>query len=302
MKGLVLAACLLAFAWGSASAAESPAAPAGSEQLLREQKHFLECLAVVYHPSFWISYNGRLYFQIKDQSQLRKLDVMKSARAQYAAFTDFRARYNLAAEALADSGLPEADQRKILLPFSDSNPNLTPTLTKSFRILTRYQVVQKFGEGDALLREGEDVSFVMDINAATAGTSGTNAWLVREGTKVYTASDGSKQTVEAFTSVGLSPDDATILLRASAAFHKRAEAINHQLAEAKTHREFADSLARADDSNPYLQYQVAVAYFEGKGAPKDEKLGLEWMKRAAQNGSGDAKAYLEKLPAPLNGK
>jgi hypothetical protein len=270
--------------------------------MLREQKHFLECLAVVYHPAFWISYNGGLYFQIKDQSQLRKLDVMKAARAQYTAFTDFRARYNLAAEALGDSGLPEAAQRRILLPFSDSNPNLTPTLTKPFRVVKLYQVVQKFGEGDALLREGDEVCFAMGFNATTADGAGTNAFLVREGTKVYTASDGSRHTVEAFTSVGLSPDDATILLRASAGFRKKAETINQQLAEAKTHREFAEALARADDRNPYLQYQVAMAYFEGKGTPKDEKQGLEWMKRAAQNGSGDAKSYLDKLTAPPNEK
>lgn len=297
MKRLFLAVSFFAFACLSPWAAEPPA-PAVSEQLLREQKHFLECLAVVYHPAFWISYNGALYFQIKDQGQLRKLDAMKAARAQYTAFTDFRARYNLAAEALADSGLPDADQPKILLPFSDSNPNLTPTLTKPFRVLNRFQVMQKSGEGDALLREGDEVCFVMDFEAATAGGSGTNAWVVREGTKVYTASDGSKQTVEAFSRVGLLSQDTALLLRASAAFRKKAEAINQQIADAKTHREFADSLARADDRNPYLQYQVAMAYFEGKGTPKDEKLGLEWMKRAAQNGSGDAKAYLDKLTAP----
>ena len=301
MKRLFMAVAFLSFACVSAGAADPPSS-AVSEQMLREQKHFLECLGVVYHPAFWISYNGAPYFQIKDQGQLRKLDAMKAARAQYAAFTGFRARYDLAAEALTDSGLPEATQRKILLPFSDSNPNLTPTLTKPFRVLSHYQLVQKFGEGDALLREGDTICFVMDFGAETAAGSGTNAWLVREGTKVYTAPDGSKQTVEAFTSVGLSPDDTAILVRASAAFRKKAEAINQQLAESKTHREFTDSLARADDRNPYLQYQVAMAYFEGKGTPKDEKLGLEWMKRAAQNGSGDAKAYLEKVSAPLNGK
>jgi TPR repeat protein len=42
-----------------------------------------------------------------------------------------------------------------------------------------------------------------------------------------------------------------------------------------------------------LQYQIAKAYLDGKGTDKDEQQALEWMKRAAKNGSGDAAAYLE---------
>ncbi len=52
--------------------------------------------------------------------------------------------------------------------------------------------------------------------------------------------------------------------------------------------------ARATDSNPYMQYLLAKAYLEGKGTERDEKLGMEWMRRAARSGSGDATAYLER--------
>jgi TPR repeat protein len=34
---------------------------------------------------------------------------------------------------------------------------------------------------------------------------------------------------------------------------------------------------------------------EGKGTEKDEALGMVWMKKAANDGSGDATTYLEGL-------
>ena len=46
-----------------------------------------------------------------------------------------------------------------------------------------------------------------------------------------------------------------------------------------------------------MEYLLAKSYLEGSGTAKDEKLGLEWMKRAAKNGSGDASAYLENVNA-----
>jgi TPR repeat protein len=47
-----------------------------------------------------------------------------------------------------------------------------------------------------------------------------------------------------------------------------------------------------------MQFLLGRAYLEGKGTGKDEKLGLDWIKRAARNGSGDAKSYLEKIEPP----
>ena len=299
MKRLLLAGALLVGAVAGAAAAEQAAPamaePVVSEQLLREQKHFLECLAVVYHPAFWISYNGSLYFQPKDDAQARQLEVMKNARAGYAAFTDRKARHELAARALVESGVTEKWQRQLLLPYTEGNPNLTPTIPKAFRVLNQYKVLEPPRGGDALLQDGDNVYFVMDFGHGSSDGSGTNAFLVREGTKVYTTAEGEKKTITAFTSVGLSSEETTILVRVSAAFRKQAEALGRQLAELKQHRSFVESLARANDQNPFLEYQVAIAYFEGKGTEKNEPLGLEWMRKAARNGSGDAKAYLEKV-------
>ena len=44
-----------------------------------------------------------------------------------------------------------------------------------------------------------------------------------------------------------------------------------------------------------MEYLFARCYLDGKGTEKDEKLGMEWMNRAAKSGSGDAISYLEKL-------
>jgi len=60
-------------------------------------------------------------------------------------------------------------------------------------------------------------------------------------------------------------------------------------------QEFEDYKARANDSSPYLEYLLAKAYLEGRGTEKDERLGMEWMNRAAKNGSGDASSFLEAL-------
>jgi TPR repeat protein len=45
-----------------------------------------------------------------------------------------------------------------------------------------------------------------------------------------------------------------------------------------------------------MEYLLAKAFLEGTGTPKDEKLGLLWMNKAAHDGSGDASTYLEGLP------
>ena len=59
-----------------------------SAQMFSEQKHFLECLAAVYSPAFWISYTDSLYFQAKNEAQLQQLEAMKAARSKYLVLTN----------------------------------------------------------------------------------------------------------------------------------------------------------------------------------------------------------------------
>jgi len=94
----------------------------------------------------------------------------------------------------------------------------------------------------------------------------------------------------------LSKEETAVLDQVVAALRKKAASLEQELARAKPaeeSQEFQDLKARANDSNPYMQYLLARAYLEGKGTGKDEKLGLTWMRKAAQNGSGNATAYLD---------
>ena len=43
---------------------------------------------------------------------------------------------------IAASGIGESWQKKILLPFSATNQNLTPTLDRPVRVIPRYKVLQ----------------------------------------------------------------------------------------------------------------------------------------------------------------
>jgi TPR repeat protein len=160
-------------------------------------------------------------------------------------------------------------------------------------------VVQSLGGGDVLLQpDGNSPCFVMRFGRGVSDGSGTNAWLIKEGVKSLRTPAGEYTHAEAFTSVSLSKEETAALDQVVAALRRKAAALNQDLARTKGTegaREFQDLKARASDSNPYLQYLLARAYLEGKGTDKDEKLGLTWMKKAAQNGSGDATAYLEKL-------
>ena len=76
--GLLLCLGVLAQSSGNASSPEDLGA-----RKLSEEKHFLECLADVYSPAFWISYSNSLYFQLKSEAQLRQLEAMKAARSNY---------------------------------------------------------------------------------------------------------------------------------------------------------------------------------------------------------------------------
>jgi hypothetical protein len=263
-------------------------------QMLAERKHFLECLAAVYSPAFWISYNDTLFFQAKNEAQVRQLEAMKLARSSYLALTNRETRHAIAAQVIAASGIDENWQRKILLPFSTTNQDLTPTLGKPLRVIPRYKVLQPLTHGDALLQDNATTYFVMNFGRGANDASGTNAVVIKEGVKTY--SDGGEfKTVEAFTNVSLSQEEQAVLTPVAAAFQRQAASLAQQIDAPKAREEFEDCKARATDSNPYMEYLLAKCYLEGKGTDKNETLGMEWMNKAAKSGSGDAISYLEKL-------
>ena len=278
----------------SAQPASTNAPPGGtSRQMLIEQKHFLECLAYVYSPGLWISYQGSLYFAPRTETQWQQLQGLKEARSRYLALTNRELRHSLTAQALAASGLEAAWQQKLLLPYSETNQDLTPTLGRRVTVVPQYEVLQTLPGGDALLRDKEEACFVMDFGRGAADVFRTNALLLREGTKTYTTVNGGTKTVDAFTDVALNHDEIAILRRAVAAFQRSAAALTPRLANTKAAQEFESYKARATDASPYMQYMLARCYLEGNGTARDEKLGLEWMNRAAKNGSGDARTYLD---------
>jgi TPR repeat protein len=279
--------------WGAAAA--QPDGGGYEDPMSRERKHFLESLSYVYSPQFWISYNAGLYFAVFTEQQAQQLDTLKLARSQYASLTDPRRRHELAAHGIAASGVDESWRRKLLLEYSDANQNLTPTLGKRVMILPAYRILQRLGNGDALLQDlAGTVFFAMNHGRAADDAGCTNGLFVKEGEKTYTTKSGTQNTVEAYASVGLSAAERLVLQRVSSEFRKEAAAIQKPAVIAAQDRsEFELLKTRATDSNPYMQFLVAKAYLEGKGTPKDEQLGLEWMRRAQSNGSGDAKSYID---------
>ncbi len=292
---VILLGCLLACLGLRAQSTGGSAAPQElSDRLLAEEKHFLECLAAVYSPAYWFSYNDSLYFQAKNEAQVRELQAMKAARALYVALTNQATRHALAAKGIAASGIGGAWQRKLLLPLSTTNLNLTPTLGRPLRILPRYKVLKSLAEGDALLQDDNTTYFVMNFGRGADDASGTNAFLIKEGVKAYSESGGFK-TVEAFSNASLSKEEKAVLARVAAAFQKQATSVGQEGASPKAAQEFEDCKARATDSNPYMEYMLAKCYLDGRGTDKDERLGMEWMNRAARSGSGDALDYLEKI-------
>jgi TPR repeat protein len=187
---------------------------------------------------------------------------------------------------------------------------LTPTRELTIRYLPKYRVAQTFPGGDVLLVDGDDLCFVMGFGRAPDDAAHTNAVLVREGTKSFKTPAGEYLQTEAFTNAGLSRDEIAVLRKAVAGF--MAEAASLKLTNAVLSRasgnpaapsqeppvsaaadEFLAHKMRARDDSPYIQFLLAKDYLQGIGTAKDEKLGLEWMQRAAANGSGDAKAYLQ---------
>ena len=287
--GLLLCAAALAQSTGWSA---SPGDP--NERMLSERKHFVECLASVYSPAFWISYNDSLYFQPGNEAQLQQLDAMKAARAKYVALTNRETWHEIAAKAIAASGIESAWQRKILLPFSTTNQYLTPTLGKPLRVIPRYKVLQSLAHGDALIQDAETTYFVMNFGRGADDAAGTNLCLIKEGVKSYSDGGGFK-TVAAFENVSLSTEEKAVLTRVAAAFQRQAASLVREINAPKATEEFEDCKARATDSNPYMEYLLARCYLEGKGTDKNGTVGMEWMIRAAKSGSGDAISYLEKL-------
>jgi len=262
--------------------------------MLAEQKSFVECLSCVYSPGWWFSYRDALYFQPRTRAQAQQLEAMKATRSGYLALTNHEARHKLTAQIIAESGISPSWQLKLLLPYSATNQTLTPTLDKPVRVVPKYTVLQSLASGDALIKEDAATYFVMNFGRGADDAGSTNALLIREGVKSYSAGGGF-QAFEAFANVSLNREETAVLNRVAAAFQRQAAALGQEISNRKHGQEFEDYKARASDSSPYLEYLLAKAYLEGRGTEKNEPLGLEWMNRAARNGSGDASAYLETL-------
>ena len=274
----------------SAGSASLP--PSLDEQMLSEQKNFAECLSCVYSPAWWFSYNDSLYFQPRNEAQVRQLEAMKAARSSYQALTNQEVRHALTARLIAESGISPTWQKKILLPLSATNQTLTPTLDRPLRVVPKFTIVRSLASGDALIQDDASVYFVMNFGRGTDDAAGTNALLIKEGVKSYSSGGGFK-TVEAFADVALSREETAVLNRVVAACQKEAAALEQEISISKYREEFEGYKARASDSSPFVEYQLAKAYLEGRGTGTNESLGLDWMNRAARNGSGDAKTYLE---------
>ncbi len=302
--------------------------------LIEEQKHFLNCLAYVYSPALWISYDNNVYFGLKTEEQATNVQNMVAQRNNYVAFTNRLARYQLAARVLAQSGLDESWQKKLLLPHSETNYNLTPTLGRDPVLVSPYLVLDLSGEGvlntnvfnkdEALVRVPVGTN-VLTFLATQWGHAppdilGTNLWVVEkeketERTRRYATAMGF-QTVPVLACVNLNKEEQAALSRASAAFEKAAQSLTIPAPQERvpepvpavardtarpavvrdTAREIFNSyLASANDSLPSMQFLVGKCYYEGQGTPKNEKLGLEWLNKAAKNGSGEALDYLDNL-------
>jgi TPR repeat protein len=284
---LLLCLTLLAQSAGGASPP-----PNGDEQMLSEQKNFVECLSRVYSPGWWFSYNNSLYFQPRNEVQAKQLEAMKAARSSYQALTNHEVRHALTARLIAESGISPTWQKQILLPFSATNQTLTPTLDRPLRVVPKFTILRSLASGDALIQDDASVYFVMSFGRGADDVAGTNALLIKEGVKSFSAGGGFK-TIEAFEDVALSTEETAVLNRVMAACQKEAAALGQKISLSKYREEFEGYKARASDSSPFIEYQLARAYLEGRGTETNESLGLDWMNRAARNGSGDAKTYLE---------
>jgi TPR repeat protein len=297
MKGVFIATVLLSTSLWGHTAGSDPLAEPQSERMILEEKHFVECLAYVYSPQLWISYRGSLYFAPKDDTASRQVEALKAARSRYVALTNRETRHEVAADVIAASGIDKKWQQKLLLPYSEAQQNLTPTLNRAFRTVNSYKVLQSFQEGDALLQDQEGTYLVMDFARASAKEPPKNLYLIKEGERAFASKSGDYQRVEAYSSLALSAEETKMLNRVVAAFQRKAADLARELSGFKSQQDFTDLKTRATDNNPYIQYLLARCYLDGKGTQKDERLGMEWMQKADKNGSGDAKSYLQSRQA-----
>ena len=75
-----------------------------------------------------------------------------------------------------------------------------------------------------------------------------------------------------------------------------AEAAKAQIKQDKNDvKQFEFYKRRAEEGSDDAQYQLGVRYLAGKGTPKDEKLGREWLGKAAKQGHSLAKKQLAEL-------
>jgi hypothetical protein len=265
-----------------------------TERGVLEEKHFVECLAYVYSPPLWVSYRGSLYFAPKDETTERQVEALKTARSRYVVLTNREARHDIAESVIAASGIDKQWQQKLLLPYSEVQQNLTPTLNRPFLIVNSYKMVQSVDEGDALLQDEQGNAFwVMDLGRGIPRGTSTNLYLIKEGEKAFATKAGDYQKVQAFSNLALSAEETSALNRVVAACQNKASALARELTGFKAQQQFADLKARATDNNPYMEYLLARCYLDGKGTERDERLGMEWMRKAEKNGSGDAKTYLQ---------
>lgn len=309
---LALTALLVLSPLGVRMCAGSVAGPVGrDERLLFEQKHFLSYLAYAYNPALWISFRDALYFIPKTEAQWRQVEALKAERAQYVVFTNRQARHELAAKVLAESGLEPNWQARLLLPYSPTNQDLIPSTKRPLSILDRYRVLQSFPDepGDVVIESHGAIGYVMGFGRGTADAGRTNAVLIREGMKTYTTETKERRTVDAYTNVALTRAEIAVLNRAATAFQQKAQTLTlpasvvqrqapppvWQPGGSDARQQFENYKARATEASPHIEFQLALAYLEGRGTAQNEKLGLQWMQKAAEDGSGDATAYLEKL-------
>ena len=134
--------------------------------------------------------------------------------------------------------------------------------------------------------------FVMNFGRGVDDAARTNALLIREGVKSFSAGGGFK-LVEAFADVALSQEETDVLNRVVASCQKEVTVLGQEISILKYRDEFEGYKALASDSSPFMEYQLAKAYLEGRGTEKNEPLGMDWMRRAARGGSGDARRFLE---------
>jgi hypothetical protein len=279
--------------WGQVNDSVAPA-EMRTERRVLEEKHFLECLAYVYSPPLWISYHGSLYFAPKDETTERQVEALKIARSRYICLTNRETRHDIASNVIVASGIDKKWQQKLLLPYSDTQPNLTPTLNRPYLIVNSYKVAQSLAEGDVLIQDEQGSAYlIMDFGRGNPKGASTNLYLIKEGEKAFATKAGDYEKVQAFSNLALDEEETIVLKRIVAACQSKVAVLAQELTGFKAQQEFADLKLRATDNNPYLEYLLGLAYLEGKGTAKDERMGMEWIRKAEKNGSGDAKAYLQ---------